>query len=1088
MREHNIIHRGLWTHAILLLLIMAMPLLGATGCGGNDLNGNNPGILNADCTDERYNVEAADCAAVDVCDPDVCMGPIKARCATEDPLRFAQGASQCVLLEANGPLESCMQCHNGANENNYSGNGMTNPHPFGAFPTNNVRCSTCHGGNPESFDKVGAHVPAPPEMGTVQDWIGNPAQYEGYWNRLTLAGVDKYNDYTVEGQTFTGMDYLRFLNPSDLRVVEEDKGCGTPGCHKETQAEWVPRHPFGLSNVLVGGGSETVGMDNFFNDTSFNNTVNSFGSRSVVDERYNERRADPNQVGIAAQVREIPERSGFLDPYFDNVIAANLNNDVYQFNQVDNPGNIKTNAVRAAWNYGGDPAQGSALAHTVMNALTVTCGDCHLGSKGQNNRYGDFRSSGCAACHMEYAPDGRSRSGDPHVGANAAGNFPILNPDDIYDSEVPQIPRMEIHQIRNRAKNLPGGAFVRGISDYACVGCHQGSNRTVLQYWGIRMDQNADVVNNFQYPANPVNFTTTQGDPRLYSAAVGNNTFNGRDFNQHLLTEDYDGDGRDDTAPDVHYAAGLGCIDCHGARDVHNGTEGDPTSGGMVSSMSQAVQIQCESCHGSEDSYAITVPCEDYDGNAAECVVDLQNNPLRHVTRRNGGDFYLVSRVNAAPHYVPQTYDTIRNNNKLKPNNQTVFSYAASFAMGRFDGNDNTGVGPQQENRLVPAADRNANYGAVGFPRDGFSHMDNLDCVSCHASWTNNCIGCHLRNEHDADPNNYFFSNITGKRVKLAEQDAAFTYQNPLHFVLGVNARGKVGVLSPSQGMFYRYTDANNNDSDVFAFSDRRGNGNNPSAIRDADNNVTAINNLGHGPQGALSWSSFRPHSVRGRVDGANEGPRYCVACHMTEDGLKNWDNLNNLDYRELYDVVVTRQWNTLTDNETFPLLQQCFGQNPSNQLNWACWSLQVAGLGTGLYLFDRFGCPVNPLDNNANRQICDNGAPAENFANYDLEVNDPNEDFGVPYCLDCVVEGTGAVAPASAGRSNAGTREYCRTGSNCTTLRDGENDNNINGPLGRGIVDKLAHPDFGVVLSDYCDADGQAHGNLAINNNWCGN
>jgi hypothetical protein len=44
--------------------------------------------------------------------------------------------------------------------------------------------------------------------------------------------------------------------------------------------------------------------------------------------------------------------------------------------------------------------------------------------------------------------------------------------------------------------------------DRACVGCHQGSNRTVLQYWGIRLDQNQDLVNNFQYPANPVTFQT----------------------------------------------------------------------------------------------------------------------------------------------------------------------------------------------------------------------------------------------------------------------------------------------------------------------------------------------------------------------------------------------------------------------------------------------------------------------------------------------------------------------------------------------------------------------------------------------------
>lgn len=29
-------------------------------------------------------------------------------------------------------------------------------------------------------------------------------------------------------------------------------------------------------------------------------------------------------------------------------------------------------------------------------------------------------------------------------------------------------------------------------------------------------------------------------------------------------------DDADDTPPDVHYEAGMGCIDCHGSADLHN--------------------------------------------------------------------------------------------------------------------------------------------------------------------------------------------------------------------------------------------------------------------------------------------------------------------------------------------------------------------------------------------------------------------------------------------------------------------------------------------------------------------------------------
>ena len=45
-------------------------------------------------------------------------------------------------------------------------------------------------------------------------------------------------------------------------------------------------------------------------------------------------------------------------------------------------------------------------------------------------------------------------------------------------------------------------------------------------------------------------------------------------------------------------------------------------------------------------------------------------------------------------------------------------------------------------------------------------HTDRMDCASCHSAWTNNCIGCHLYNEYNADPNNFQFSNITGQRIE----------------------------------------------------------------------------------------------------------------------------------------------------------------------------------------------------------------------------------------------------------------------------------------------------------------------------------
>ncbi|MFV2057484.1 MAG: hypothetical protein ACC707_13515, partial [Thiohalomonadales bacterium] len=647
-----------------------------------------------------------------------------------------------------------------------------------------------------------------------------------------------------------------------------------------------------------------------------------------------------------------------------------------------------------------------------------TCGNCHLGSAGANNRFGDYRSSGCTACHMAYSPDGRSRSTDTNVNKQEP-----VNPDAI---AAPERPHIATHLIKNVAKTLPNGQSVTGIQDQACAGCHQGSNRTVLQYWGIRLDQNQDLVNQTQYPANPANFQNTATDTRLFDPAVNNNTFNGRNANQYIAYEDYDGDNRDDTPPDVHHAAGMGCIDCHGSRDLHGGATGDDSGNEIYSRQEQTVAIRCQSCHGGIDTYAETVSCLNYDDKQAECATDSKGNALRHVTREAAtGNFILKSRLNGQLHYVSQTRDTIIRSNKTNPfTRQLVYSPKASYAMGRADGNNATGTGPIQVD---------ANKFTTGF-----SHSDNMDCVSCHASWTNTCIGCHLAGEYDGNFNNFRFSNITGERIAYNEQAADFIYQSPVPFQLGISTDNKISPMTPSTKTFYRYTDINGQESQVMAFSDRNGNGNNPAL--DGRNAFPALNH-----------NVMMAHSVRGKVQNNNEGVRYCVACHLNDASLNN--------FGAEYDTFRAAMANNDFNNLDFNLLQQHIGQNTGNQLNSPLWVHMVAGLGSGLFLFDQNGCPVNPLDANPNRENCNNNAPADNF-------NTNN----VVYNLDRTVEVTGI--------SNASNNHPLKVLGQ--SQRSGSLDPGLSGPLGAQLIRKLTDPVNGIVLDSWMDADGQAQGGAA--------
>ncbi len=877
--------------------------------------------------------------------------------------------------------ESCMSCHNGAPNNDYSGSGLENPHPFPGAAT--LKCTECHGGDPNGAGMADSHVPPPPQIGDEERQENNNL---AYFNRLTLTGIDKFPDYTVDGVTYSAIDYLQFINPGDLRVVEEGRSCGA--CHMPHVTN-VSRSLLATEAGVLSGALYAIGATNEIAEhrNIFEDTAADFGFRAVENPDFV---FDATDIGAVGELREYPVFSRRFNDNSDSNIqnnrelyrVAGLSDDVFA------DGRVVTR---------------SPLANLFAEQIAFTCGDCHLGSAGANNRTGDYRSSGCTACHMRYSTNGRSYSSDPNIVKNEPAD-----PDDIDEPERAHVRR---HQIASIHQTLATGETVMGIDDYTCAGCHQGSNRTVMQYWGIRLDQNEDVRRNRQYPSNPVDFETTQNDDRLFG--FGNQEFNGRDHRQYLLEEDYDGDGRDDTPADVHYEAGLGCIDCHGSHDLHGGQVGNLEDQQIYSRMEQAVAIRCEDCHGTVDEYASTMAGQTYMGENADIGLDSAGNPMRHVTKDADGNYWLKSRLTGNMHFIKQTRDVTVDNGKLHPETgNPIYSALASFAMGRADGDSSTGLGPQQ----------------TGGVTANFSHMDNVSCVGCHASWTNNCNGCHLKGEFDGGQN---FSNITGERIVFEEDRADFVYQSPVFFQLGVNSHNQIAPIASNTLVFFQYQDDQNNNSEIFTFSDRNGRGSS-------------------GSFGSLGHNVMMPHSIRGKVSTTKEGPRYCVSCHLTTDALANWGT----EYDDFRSKMASNDFGNLN----FSLLRTHIGQNPNNQLNSPFWVHMVSGLGSGLLLFDEFGCPSNPLDNNANRFGCNNVSPANRF--------DPDD---VVYNTDAIV--------TPAGVPTGSSNHMLLNPGVGPNLRDGAPDPNMAGPLGATLIELLSDPDDGVVLDSWIDADGATGG-----------
>ena len=881
-----------------------------------------------------------------------------------------------------------MKCHNGSPNDDYKGPGLENPHPFAG--ADNLRCTVCHGGNPLGADRLASHVPPPPEIGDDQFQLNNNT---AYFNRLTLTGIDKFPDYIVGGKTYTALDYLQFINPGDLRVVTQGKSCGA--CHAG-HSDVVEHSLLATQDGIFGGALYAIGVDNAVpaNQGLYEDTAGDLAFRAVTDPAYV---LDPTNIGAVGDMIEFPVFS---------VRGANGPDDIH-----NNP-DYNSLLLPNDRNADNTVITGSKLANLYHEQIAFTCGDCHLGSAGANNRYGDYRSSGCTACHMRYSLSGRSGTTDPNV-----NKIEPLDPDDIDPPEQSHVAR---HLIRTVAKTLPSGQFVTGIDDYTCAGCHQGSNRTVMQYWGIRLDQNADVRDNVQYPLQPVSYKNTNGDTRLFDPVIGNNEFNGRNRNQYLLEEDYDGDGRDDTPPDVHYEAGLGCIDCHGSYDLHGG-DAMAADHPIYSRMEQAVAIRCESCHGAVDAYAATQQGLDYEGNTVDLAVDSEGNVLRHVTREAPGTYYLTSRLTGARHYLPQTMDTVVDSGKVNPDDGLpIYTKKASYAMGRADGNASTGLGPLQS----------------GSAPNAFSHADNVSCVACHASWTNNCMGCHLEGDYDLGNN---FSNITGQRIVFEEDEADFVYQNPFMFQIGIDTHNKVAPIAPNTDAFFKYRDLNNVDSRRFGFTDRNGGGSNTL--------TSAFPSMSH--------NSMMPHSIRGRVTPTKEGPRYCVNCHLTDYSIAT--------YGAAYDVFRTAMAANDFTQLDFNLLAQHFGRNSGNQIDSPFWVHNAAGLGSGLFLFDEFGCPVNPLDDDNDRKGCDNVPPNTVF---DLAR--------VYYNMDKLVNPNGF--------SNGSNNHSMLEPGVGPSLRDGAANPNQAGPLGATLIQKLTDPVNGVVLDSWLDANSTPQGDAS---NW---
>jgi len=323
----------------------------------------------------------------------------------------------------------------------------------------------------------------------------------------------------------------------------------------------------------------------------------------------------------------------------------------------------------------------------------------------------------------------------------------------------------------------------------------------------------------------------------------------------HIIkTEDWNGDGFDDTPPDIHFERGLGCVDCHMGKDVH----GD---GKIYSRMYNQTNIECTDCHGTLEDYATGYKMD------GERITNLE-------VASDG--VWLTSRLDGRRHFVVQLKDIVDPMTTVvfPPEHDdagaTVFSFEASVAMGREDADVTNGYGPRM---LVANA-----Y----VPTPGFSHLDGtdgfggLECSTCHAAWKHSCQGCHAKLDDRVDD----YGNNWGRLTLGNNANGDFTWVDSTELHLGIGPDGQISVFSPNIKTFFRWIHEDGTD-------EWGGNGYTwfP-GTRDG---------TGGDDFGGLGEHAITPHSIRGADPLGTNGVyvKTCTDCHLDATA----SNFRNVEY-----------------------------------------------------------------------------------------------------------------------------------------------------------------------------------------------
>ena len=660
--------------------------------------------------------------------------------------------AQQTKAEADAKSAGCLSCH--------SKTDTPTMHINSAVA---LGCTDCHGGNVQAVRPENVAKGSPDYMALLNKAHVQPL-YPKAWAYPSSATPERtYSLLNLESPEF-----IRFANPGDYRVAMES--CGA--CHLKEVLN-AQRSMMATGAMLWGGAAYNNGIlpfkqyvaGEFYVTKKGEDAKNAQGgltSSGAILKSNQEPDDNMKAKGVLPFLAPLPawealapgdifrtfERGGRLNSnLFPETGLPNVSG---QTQRLDEPGRPDTRQSNRG------PSTGARIAVPVINIHKTRLNDPYTWFLGTNDQPGDYRSSGCSACHVVYSNDRDPRHSGPYSQFGHDGSSASVDP---------TIPKSESgHPLKHE--------FSRAIPTSTCIICHMHQpNSFINTFLGYTMwDYESDAPNMWpkkqryvsEWNAEGVDYDKDQiighkkafdimmrnpeeaaqrglwGDVGFLKKVWDNNAknkdtqfadYHGHGWNFRAIYKrdrkgrllDADGKTVADNDPNkfkksvhlssVHVDKGMHCVDCHFEQDAHG-------NGHLYGEVAQAVEIECVDCHGTVDRY----PTLKTSGPAAP---------------PGGSDLSKLRTQDGRPRFEWRG-DKLFQRSALWPDKEWEMSLVKDSINP-----EHANFNPKAALAKTVAKDNQA-WGP-GVERDVRAHKnEDMTCYACHTSWTTSCSGCHL--------------------------------------------------------------------------------------------------------------------------------------------------------------------------------------------------------------------------------------------------------------------------------------------------------------------------------------------------------